>query len=93
MTISNMIKLDDILALLTLSLLVIFTGLLIYFEVQDVNKWIVFSKAHGCIVSEEMSGDVSPTTTMSISGQVGVGTTYTPSKIGYKCDDGKTYWR
>lgn len=53
------------------------------------REWDRFSKAHDCKVVGKISG--STFNTIDAKGNVGIGST--PSKTGYLCNDGITYWR
>jgi hypothetical protein len=68
----------------------------IYALVQIEREWKSFAIAHSCKVVGKVSGNVSTgfATTFS-NGKVGYGPVVvnTPSKTGYACDDGITYWR
>lgn len=70
---------------------------LIYLAVAEANAWAEFSEEHECQVVGRMSGSVNTGTGVGVTttGEVGsvFTTTYTPSKTGYLCNDGVTYWR
>jgi hypothetical protein len=85
---------------LTLALLV-FTALLIpaviYSSIKEAKEWEVFSVAHACKKVGHISGGAQTGVGfgMTTSGQMGtvVTTSSTPSKTGWLCNDGATYWR
>ena len=67
-------------------------------EAEAQRQWEQFAKAHAC----EVIGVVDPQTTSTVA--IGVDsanggttlvpvTTTLPSRIGYLCNDGITYWR
>lgn len=69
----------------------------IYGSVKEQEQWDAFATAHACKKVGEMSGSTQTGVGfgMTASGQMGtvVTTTSTPSKTGWLCDDGVTYWR
>lgn len=69
----------------------------IYGVMKEQEQWDAFAAAHACKKVGEMSG-ITQTGVgfgMAASGQIGpvVTTSSTPSKTGWLCDDGVTYWR
>jgi hypothetical protein len=62
---------------------------------EEFKHWKAFSEQHHCKVVGRMSGDTVTTVAPIIGGNGGiaVGVSSTPSKTGYLCDDGVTYWR
>ena len=64
-----------------------------YLVMEDEKQWQKFKAEHKCVVVGRMRGDVVTGTTVTTGGKVGVVTAVTPDKMGYKCDDGITYWR
>jgi len=62
---------------------------------MDVRQWEAFKREHSCQVVGYMTGDIFTTVGPAIgsNGGVAVGIGSTPSKTGWKCDDGMTYWR
>lgn len=69
----------------------------IYGSIKEAEEWAAFSVAHACKKVGHISG-ISQTGVgfgMTASGQMGtvVTTSSTPSKTGWLCDDGVTYWR
>lgn len=68
-------------------------GAIVGWAVHDDNDWQQFFKQHHCEKIGYMSGDVITTFGVSANGQAAIGIGSTPSKEGWKCDDGVTYWR
>ncbi len=68
---------------------------LVWLGFHEENQWYVFKEAHDCHIVGQTSGNVSTTVAPIIGGNGGVamGTSYTPGKTGWKCNDGVTYWR
>jgi len=85
----------SLLALIILTVLSI--PLLIWAKVEESRQWETFSAAHECKVVGQMSGSAQPGLGFGVAanGQVGtvITTTSIPSKTGYLCNDGVTYWR
>jgi hypothetical protein len=85
----------SILALLILMVALIPLG--IWAAVEEQKEWETFSAAHECKVVGRMSGSTQTGVGYGVTanGQFGtvVTTTSTPSKTGYLCNDGVTYWR
>jgi hypothetical protein len=69
-----------------------FVGL-IYFAVQEGKRWEAFKQSHGCKVVAHIDGSFFNTFGMSSSGKPVVGIASTPSKTGWLCDDGVTYYK
>jgi hypothetical protein len=67
--------------------------LLISLAVYEIRLWDEFREKHKCRVVAHVSGDVINTFGVGANGQVVVGIGVTPSKTGWLCDDGKTYYR
>jgi hypothetical protein len=63
--------------------------------IADAKQWDAFRKAHDCRIVGKMRGDVVTTVAPIIGGNGGVaiGTSVTPDKTGWACNDGVTYWR
>lgn len=84
-----------ILAFLIFLVLLIPVG--IYGSVKEQERWEEFSAAHACKKVSEISGSTQTGVGvgMTANGQMGtvVTTTSTPSKTGWLCEDGVTYWR
>lgn len=57
------------------------------------SEWEKFSEAHGCQVIGRMDATGGSELTMTMSGKMALVDTSVPAKIGYKCNDGLTYWR
>ena len=68
-------------------------GLIIWAVVNEQNEWDDFKQTHNCKIVSQVSG--STFNTFGVDGKgyptVGVGTI--PSKTGYLCNDGITYFR
>ena len=87
--------------LVLLAALLIFTVISIPLAIkaarEEQKQWEVFSATHECKVVGQMSGSTQMGTGFGVTanGQVGtvVTTTSIPSKTGYLCNDGVTYWR
>lgn len=82
-------------ALIILTVLLI--PLSIWAVVEEGRQWETFSVTHECKVVGQMSGSTQSGVGFGVAanGQVGtvITTTSTPSKTGYLCNDGVTYWR
>lgn len=85
---------------LMLALLIFLVLLLptaIYGSIKKQEQWDVFATTHACKKVGEMSGSTQTGVGfgMMATGQMGavITTTSTPSKTGWLCDDGVTYWR
>jgi len=85
------------LVLVFLIFLVLLIPVVIYGSVKEQERWEEFSAAHACKKVSEMSGSTQTGVGfgMTANGQMGtvVTTTSTPSKTGWLCEDGVTYWR
>lgn len=62
---------------------------LIYASIIEANNWATYKKENNCIKFSEISATVAPTITTS--GNVGI--TTIPGKTGWRCDNGKEFWR
>ena len=60
---------------------------------QDEKDWVKFANAHSCVKVGETSSSVATGWGVTTNGSMGMVTTYQAGKIGYKCDDGVTYWK
>lgn len=74
--------------------LIIFFALLFVFGAgyaifADAEQWSDFAAKHDCKVISHIKGNVIPT--FSMDGKILL--TSTPSKTGYLCNDGVTYYR
>lgn len=69
----------------------------IWADLEEQREWDAFAADHQCKVVGRMSGSTQTDIGYGVTanGQFGtvVTTTSTPSKTGYLCDDGVTYWR
>lgn len=85
------------LVLFVLLVLVAMIPLAIYDARNEAKEWAAFAKAHDCKVVGRISGDTTTGFGVGVmpNGQVGtvMTTSTTPSKTGYACNDGVTYWR
>lgn len=84
--------------ILTLSFLVVLlVSSMIYGLIKEDEAWAAFSVAHSCKKVGEVKDSIQTGVGigMTASGQMGtvVTTSSTPSKTGWLCDDGITYWR
>lgn len=81
------------LILLVIALIV----LMVWAAIEDAGNWAEFSQEHDCKKVSHVTGDTSIGYGYGVttSGKVGMGTivTSTPSKTGWLCDDGVTYYR
>lgn len=72
-------------------------GVMIWAAVVEENQWQAFKATHDCKVVGKTTSTTSTgfQTVIGPNGQVGMGpvTTVTPSKTGWLCNDGVTYWR
>lgn len=68
-------------------------GVAVIAAIAEGEQWQKFSAAHACVKVGEMSGSTFNTVGTSANGQLVVGVGSTPAKVGWKCDDGVTYWR
>ena len=57
------------------------------------DRWERFKVDHQCVVVGKIDGAVFPTTGIGANGQLSFGIGSTPSRTGWKCDDGMTYWK
>lgn len=77
-------------------LIAIFAGL-IALMISESREWEAFKLAHHCKKVGEIEGGINVGVGYgtTANGQSGMITTVTPDfgKIGWQCDDGKTYWR
>lgn len=69
----------------------------IYGSVKEAEEWEAFSAAHACKKVGYMSGSTQTGVGFGVTGggQMGsvVTTSSAPSRTGWLCDDGVTYWR
>ncbi|AGU48479.1 hypothetical protein VAPA_1c13640 [Variovorax paradoxus B4] len=64
------------------------------FGIYKGAQWRAFKTAHNCQKVEHVSGDVLPIFGVNPSnGQPSFGVAIEPDKVGWRCDDGVTYWR
>lgn len=64
-------------------------------EMREQRAWLIWASEHACKVIGHMEGSTDTGIGPSTGGNGGVAvvTVTTPSKTGYQCDDGMTYWR
>lgn len=60
---------------------------------NEKQEWEAFKASHNCKVTSRIDGSVMPTFAMDTSGKAVYGMTTTPSKTGWTCDDGVTYYK
>lgn len=76
---------------------VVFLVLFVWATIEEAEQWAHFAAAHDCKVVGRMKGttDTGVGFGMMANGQMGtvITTTSTPSKTGFLCNDGVTYWR
>jgi hypothetical protein len=65
----------------------------IYAEIQDNREWEAFRTAHKCKVVAHVSSSSTTAVGFSSSGNMTVTPIHIPSKTGWLCDDGVTYYR
>jgi len=69
----------------------------VWASVKEEERWQEFAREHNCVEIGEMEGDVGVGVGPALGGGnnsgIAIVVTSTPGKVGYKCDDGKTYWR
>ena len=68
-------------------------GALAWLGVEQSQEWERFKADHHCRAVAHISGDVFNTFGMDAKGRPVVGIGTTPSKTGWQCDDGVTYYR
>lgn len=66
---------------------------LFYLAYEQEKEWLEFKVEHACKVVAKESSTLSTVWTTSANGSLNIGTVTTPSKVGYLCNDGITYWR
>lgn len=57
------------------------------------QRWRAFTAEHECKVVGKMTGDMTPTLGFDTRGSPTVGVALESDKVGWKCNDGITYWR
>jgi hypothetical protein len=62
-------------------------------EQHDEHEWQQFKVTHSCKVVARIEGSVMTTTGLTTDGKVTTGVADDSDKIGWKCDDGVTYYR
>lgn len=83
---------------------ILFTGLiiatvaifscLIYASLEEQKQWDEFAITHECKVVGKTTAEISTSIgVVAGSGNAVIVTNTTPSKTGYLCNDGITYWR
>lgn len=87
------LDLDDWVVLGLLALFVTGVALVVWAIVVDWRQWDSFRTEHHCAEVAQISGDVFNTIVTDSKGTVTVGIGTTPSKTGWLCDDGVTYYR
>lgn len=60
---------------------------------KEKQEWEAFKFAHDCKITSRIDGAVMPTVAIDTSGKAIYGMTTTPSKTGWTCDDGVTYYK
>ena len=60
---------------------------------QEQRDWEQFNKEHACKVVSQVDGSTFNTYGVDSKGGMTVGVASTPSKTGYLCNDGVTYYR
>jgi hypothetical protein len=73
----------------------ILIGVAIVIDNNENKKWADFKVVNNCKIVGHITGNVATTIAPVIggNGQIAIGTTISPDKTGWKCDDGITYWR
>lgn len=80
-------------ALWGLGIGVVIVAAIVALAIDDDNKWQRFVAQHDCKVFAEISSSSSLAVGFSSNGGSAVVPVYTPGKTGYRCNDGKEYWR
>lgn len=62
-------------------------------SVNSHDKWEAFRVEHNCRITGRMDGSTDIGFGLSTSGSLVTTTTSTPSRTGWTCDDGVTYWK
>jgi hypothetical protein len=64
-------------------------------DAAENTRWQAFKTAHDCKIVGRMSGSVTTTIAPIVGskGNVAIGTSVSPDKTGWQCNDGVTYWR
>lgn len=71
--------------------IVVPVAFLIYFGIQEGREWDAFAREHDCREFAERRG---PDSTIFIhSGEVMIPVTTSTTETGYRCNDGREYWR
>lgn len=78
---------------LIISAIVVLLILVIYLAVQEQRVWNQYIVDHACKVVGREKGHSSVGYGLMTNGTMGTVVTSTPSKTGWLCDDGVTYWR
>lgn len=73
--------------------IVVCIAALVAASVVDAKRWDAFKAAHYCKVVAHINGDTFNTFGFDSKGNSVVGIGSTPSKTGWLCDDGVTYYR
>jgi len=73
--------------------LIAMIGLLVLALVLEAQRWEAFKVAHNCKKVAHISGSTFNTFGVGTNGQVVIGVGSIPSKTGWQCDDGMTYYR
>jgi len=68
-------------------------GIATWSVISESADWEEFKTAHACKVTAKVSGDTFNTYGVGANGQMTIGVGSTPSKTGWTCDDGITYFR
>lgn len=78
-----------------IAVIVIFLALAFWIEYEDLKEWEIYSKENNCRESGYVSGSthVSVMPIVGGNGGVGVGTTVSPKKIRYICDNNIEIYR
>lgn len=83
---------DDTVMGLMMAVLLVLAGLCVVGAIKSEKAWHAYADTH-CKVIGEVSASTGVGTVIGSDGKVGMGTVYVPGKTGYRCDDGKDYWR
>ncbi len=62
-------------------------------DLQKKKEWEAFKLANDCKVTSRIDGDVLPTVAIGADGKAAYGITATPTKTGWTCNDGVTYFK
>lgn len=74
-------------------LILLCIGLVVAAALYKQDRWHTFAKAHDCQKVGKMDGDVVTSIGLDAKGAPVVSVGVTDDKVGWKCNDGLTYWK